>query len=277
MDQSLTSREVLRLEGSRQEARREEMALEAPCEIRLEGRSFVLLMASPADLAALARGFCLSEGLVARPGQVRGVTLGSGEIPGLGPVHWADVTMEAGLARKARARRVAPAATSCGLCGLESFRDLAGGIAPVGSSLGVDLSVIQQQFKDMEQGQHLYRRTGAAHAAALGSPEGRLLCLGEDVGRHNALDKALGMALEQGLDPGQCLCTISGRISMEMALKAGRAGLPLLASVSAATALGQSLGRALGVTLVGFARQERATVYSHPHRVLIQGRPLAAG
>ncbi len=266
----------LRLEGGRVERRREELACEAPCEIRLNGRSFVLLMVSPAGLEHLARGFCLSEGLVERPEQVLGLNLGSGEMAGLGPVHWVDVELDPGLARRARGRRVAPAATSCGLCGLESFRDLGRDIAPVTSSLAVELEVIQAQFAAMEQGQGIYRRTGAAHAAALGDAGGGLFCLAEDVGRHNALDKALGMALDQGRDLGQCLCTISGRISMEMALKAARAGLPLIGSVSAATALGQSLCHALGVTLVGFARQGRATVYSHPQRVRLEGRVLEA-
>eukprot|EP01022_Parablepharisma_sp_SALTPOND_P017189 TRINITY_DN2694_c1_g4_i1.p1 TRINITY_DN2694_c1_g4~~TRINITY_DN2694_c1_g4_i1.p1 ORF type:complete len:724 (-),score=167.23 TRINITY_DN2694_c1_g4_i1:78-2249(-) len=266
--------EALRLERGLWRTSREELAREAPCEIRLQGRSFVLLMVTPADLEHLARGFCLSEGVVSDPDQIKGLSLGQDHLPGLGAVHWVDVELAPGLAKQARARRVAPAATSCGLCGLESFRDLGAGIAQVKAPLQVELAVIQAQFQAMEQGQDIYRRSGAAHAAALGAPAGELLCLAEDVGRHNALDKVLGMALAQGRDLGTCLCTVSGRISMEMALKAARTGLPLIGSVSAATALGQSLCADLGVTVVGFAREDRATVYCHPQRVLINGRPL---
>ncbi len=265
-----------RLQQGRWRTSQEELAREAPCEIRLQGRSFVLLMVTPADLEHLARGFCLSEGVISDPGQIKGLSVGQEHLPGMGAVHWVDLELAPGLAKRARARRVAPAATSCGLCGLESFRDLGRDIAPVESPLQVELATIQAQFKAMEQGQEIYRVSGAAHAAALGAPHGELLCLAEDVGRHNALDKVLGMALAQGHDLGSCLCTVSGRISMEMALKAARVGLPLIGSVSAATALGQSLCAELGITVLGFTRQDLATVYCHPHRVLIDGRPLEA-
>ncbi len=273
---------VRRLEGLRVEAdqvwtQQEELAVEAPCEIRLNGRSYVLLMTTPADLEHLALGFCVSEGIVAGPSEVLGINLGRGELPGVGPVHWADVSLLPDLARRARARRAAPAATSCGLCGLESFRDLGGNLKPVSSPLRVELATIHRLFAAMEEGQRIYRRTGASHAVALGTASGELVCLAEDVGRHNALDKALGMALDQGQDLGQCVCLISGRISLEMALKSARAGVPVVCSVSAATSLGQEICARTGVTLVGFARQDRATVYCHPHRVLRQGRPLQGG
>ncbi|RJX35925.1 MAG: formate dehydrogenase accessory sulfurtransferase FdhD [Desulfarculus sp.] len=266
----------LRISGRGVRAMRDDLAVEAPFELRINGRSQVLLMVSPQGLEDLARGHCLSEGLTSRPEEVLGVTLGRAELPGLGPAYWADVELPRELARRARSRRVAPAATSCGLCGLESFQDLGREIRPVSSALTVDLSVVQGLFQLMERGQEVFPRTGAAHAAALGTPRDGLVSLAEDVGRHNALDKALGAALAAGQDLGGCLAAVSGRISFEMALKAARSGLPLIASVSAATTLGRSLCADLGVTLVAFARQERATVYCHPHRVLLDGVPLSA-
>ena len=242
----------LRVEADQTRVSREDLAVEAPCEIRLGGRSYVLLMATPADLEPLALGFCISEGIAADPREVLGISLGQGELPGVGPVFWADVSLPPYLARRARARRSAPAATSCGLCGLESFRDLGSGIIPVESSLTVEMAAIQKLFKAMEAGQGIYRRTGAAHAVALGSARGDLLHLAEDVGRHNAMDKCLGMALGQGRDLAQCVCTVSGRISLEMALKSSRAGVPVVCSVSAATSLGRQICDQTGVTLVGF-------------------------
>ncbi|MBU1275705.1 MAG: formate dehydrogenase accessory sulfurtransferase FdhD [Proteobacteria bacterium] len=267
----------LRVEGDQVRAREEDLAVEAPCEIRFNGRSYVLLMATPADLECLALGFAISEGIAASPQEVLGVSQGQDKLPGVGPVYWADVSLSPDLARRARARRAAPAATSCGLCGLESFRELGGDIKPVHSSLSVDLEAIQRLFAGMEEGQHIYLRTGAAHAVALGTAQGDLLCLAEDVGRHNALDKSLGMALGQGLDLTQCVCAVSGRISLEMALKAARAGVPVVCSVSAATSLGHQICAEAGVTLIGFARQGRATIYCHPQRVLLRGRPIQAG
>lgn len=272
----VSSLKGLRVDADRARVSSEDLAVEAPCEIRLGGRSYVLLMATPADLEHLALGFCISEGIATDPREVLGISLGNDELPGVGPVFWADVSLASDLARRARARRSAPAATSCGLCGLESFRDLGGGISPVKSSLSLELAAIQKLFTAMEAGQAIYRRTGAAHAVALGTAQGELLHLAEDVGRHNAMDKSLGMALRQGRDLSQCVCTVSGRISLEMAIKASRAGVPVVCSVSAATSLGRQICDQAGVTLVGFVRQGRATVYCHPQRVLRQGKPLQA-
>lgn len=266
--------EGLRLEGDQVRESGEYLAVEAPCEIRLGGRSYVLLMATPADLQHLALGFCVSEGIVDRPQEVLGVSLGQDQLPGVGAVYWADVSLAPDLARRARTRRAAPAATSCGLCGLESFRDLGRAIKPVASPLSVELGAIQNLFAAMEAGQQIYRRTGAAHAVALGTARGELLHLAEDVGRHNAMDKVLGMALGQGHDLAGCVCAVSGRISLEMATKAARAGVPVVCSVSAATSLGRQICAQAGVTLIGFVRQGRATVYCHPQRVLHHGKPL---
>ncbi|MEW5911607.1 MAG: formate dehydrogenase accessory sulfurtransferase FdhD [Thermodesulfobacteriota bacterium] len=267
----------LRISGQGLRRQQDELAVEAPFELRINGRSQVLLMAAPHGLEELARGHCLSEGLVSRPREVLGVTLGQAELPGLGPAYWADVELPPEVARRCRVRRTAPAATSCGLCGLESFQELFREVRPVVSSLTVELSVVQGLFQHMERGQEVFPRTGAAHAAVLGDAQGGLVSLAEDVGRHNALDKALGAALMAGHDLSGCLVALSGRISYEMALKAARAGLPLIASVSAATALGRRLCAELGVTLVAFARQERATVLCHAQRVLMNGAPLPTG
>lgn len=268
-------RQGLRVQGGKVEALRDNLAVETPFELRIGGRSQVLLMVCPQGLEALARGHCLSEGLVSRPEDILKITLGQAQLPGLGPAHWADVELPPKLAHKARVKRVAPSATSCGLCGLESFKDLGGEISLVTSGLTVELEQVVAQFQAMLEGQEIFAKTGATHAAALGTPDGELVSLGEDVGRHNALDKALGLAMAQGRDLGGLLATVSGRISFEMALKAARAGVPLIGSVSAATALGQSLCQDLGVTLVAFVRQGRATVFSHPQRVLVGGVPLS--
>ncbi len=246
----------------------ERAAVEVPFELRLNGRSHTLLMISPQAVEELARGFCLSEGLVDEPAQVRGVEVGWDQVAGVGPVVWADVSLPRELARRARVRRVAPAATSCGLCGLESFSQLAARIAPVHSpGFRVELARLFELVRVMEASQPTYEASGGTHAACLARPQGRLLAVREDVGRHNALDKVLGWGAGQGQDLGRCLVLLSGRISYEMALKVARAGVPLVGSVSAPTALGVRLLERLGVTLVGFIRRHRATVFTHPRRV----------
>lgn len=266
---------ALRVEGGVIRPLDERAAVEVPFELRVNGRSHSLLMISPHNVRELAMGFCISEGLAGEPGQVLGLELGRSELPGTGPVVWADLKLPPDLARRIRRRRAAPAATSCGLCGLESFRDLASDIPRVGApDFRVELADIFRLVKAMEREQPVFRATGGTHAVCLGAPGGRALCVMEDVGRHNALDKALGWALLRGIDPRGCLVLLSGRVSYEMALKTARVGIPLLASVAAPTELGARLLDQLGVTLAAFVRSARATVYCHPQRILIGGAPL---
>lgn len=265
-----------RLEEGRARATQENLAVETPFELRLNGRSHTMLMVSPLMLEELALGLCLSEGLVDEAGQVLGVDLGAGDLEGLGPVLWADVRLPPELARRAKVRRVAPAATSCGLCGLESLKQMGACPPPLtGAGPQVALEDIFGLCRAMEARQELFRASGGCHAVGLGDAQGRLLGLAEDVGRHNALDKVIGLALGQGWDLGQCVAMLSGRLSYEMALKSARAGIPVVASVSAPTSLGLALMQRQNLTLVGFLRPPRATVYTHPQRVLVNGQPLA--
>jgi len=272
----LSTCRALRVQGGEARELEERLARESPLEIRLNRRSHTLLMVNPAHLEELARGFCLSEGLVASPEQVEAVEVGSAELEGVGPAYWAEVSLPAELARAARVRRVAPAATSCGLCGLESLNQLGDKVEPV-SDAGwrTDIASLLGLAQEMTRQQPLYSQTGGTHAVLLARPGGEVVTVREDVGRHNALDKAIGAALAAGEDLGGLLAILSGRVSYEMALKAARAGLGLVASVSAPTALGQALCQRLGVTLVGFVREGRATVFSHARRVRLQPSPMA--
>jgi FdhD protein len=266
---------ALRVEGGVIRTLDERAAVEVPFELRVNGRSHSLLMISPHNVRELAMGFCISEGLAGEPGQVLGLELGRSELPGTGPVVWADLKLPPDLARRIRRRRAVPAATSCGLCGLESFRDPASDIPRVGApDFRVELADIFKLVKAMEREQPVFRATGGTHAVCLGAPGGRALCVMEDVGRHNALDKALGGALLAGSDLAGCVVLLSGRVSYEIALKVARAGVPLVGSVSAPTALAVKMLDALGVTLLGFGRHPRANVYTHPRRILVHGQPL---
>lgn len=243
---------------------------EVPVEIRLNGRSQVILMATPLQLEALALGYCVSEGVVQSAGQVQGISLGAAELPAVGPAHWVDVSLAPELARAARTRRVAPAATSCGLCGLESLQELPSDLAPLSAPRPLtDLDSVFRLLAGLEAEQALFARTGGAHAAALGDADGGLVSVAEDIGRHNALDKALGLALAggQSWDPARGLAVLSGRMSYEMAIKIARAGIPVVASVSAPTGLCVRLLERLNITLIAFCRPPRATIFTHPERV----------
>ena len=266
---------TLRVQQNQVEALAETIAVEAPFELRINGRSHTILMITPHEVRQLALGFCLSEGLVTAREQVLDISLGQGELPGLGPAYWAQVTLPDELARRARVKRVAPAATSCGLCGLESLDQVRVAVEPLPlQGLTVELEVIFSLLEAMERRQPIHAATGGTHAVGLADASGRVVAVCEDVGRHNALDKALGSALEAGEDLTRLVALLSGRISYEMALKLARCRVPVAASVSAATSLGLGLARRLGVTLLGFTRQKRTTAFTHSQRVLVKGRPL---
>jgi FdhD protein len=253
------------------------VAREVPCEIRLNGASHTILMASPGQLEELALGHCLSEGLIERPHQVELVNSGQTRLPALGAAHWVDVRLDPLLARRAKLRRLAPAASSCSLCGLESLRHLPREMAPLADdALVVEMDAVFRLLEAMESRQEVFSRTGGTHAAALGTTQGELISLAEDIGRHNALDKALGAAiLRQRAEfaPRDCLAMLSGRMSYEMALKVARVGLPVVASVSAPTGLCVDLLRRLNITLIAFCRPPRATIYTHPRRVAGSDQP----
>jgi FdhD protein len=253
----------------------ERAACETPFEVRINGKSHTLLMINPNAVRELALGFCLSEGLVNSPDQIEGIEVGWADLPGLGEAWHADIKLPKDLARAAKVRRVAPAATSCGLCGLESFSQLGRNVTPVSKrDLAIEAEVLLNLGKAMVEAQTIHAVTAGTHAALLGTPEGGVIAVREDVGRHNALDKVLGAGLDKCVDLSKCVAYLSGRVSYEMALKAVRAGVQLLGSMSAPTALGVRLLDRLGVTLVAFARPPRFTVYTHPRRVLLNGEPL---
>jgi FdhD protein len=124
-----------------------------------------------------------------------------------------------------------------------------------------------EMFELMNRGQHDFKQSGGTHAAAAFDSEGQLLVVREDIGRHNAVDKVIGWLLLEGRLKEAMAMTVSGRISYEITIKAFKAGIPFLAAVSAPSSLAVDYAKELGITLLGFCRQGRATCYSHPHRI----------
>jgi FdhD protein len=254
------------------------VAREDPLEVRLNGRTLVFLMRLPGDDALLAAGFCYSEGLITDRGQIRllrhcaegdfevagaGIR-GSGKASRAGPGNLVEIEakIEEGAERFTDARIVR---TGCGGADLDQEVDLASlevtseTVFPQDTILGLpDMLMAEQQ---------VFRASGGTHGAGIFDADGRMLAVKEDIGRHNAVDKVLGHLLLTGQSPADKALILSGRLSYEMVLKAARAGIPLVCSVSAPTALGVEVGRKTGVTLVGFLRGSGFNVYSHPRRI----------
>ena len=246
--------DVLRLPGGLGE--RDLVAAEEPLEIRINGRAVAVTMRTPGHDEELALGFCLAEGLAP-----------TGAAP---PADLAANTVEVAAPGfdPARLQRSFYTSSSCGVCGKGALAAVAVTAARVEGDLRVSQALVCALPGLLRDAQPGFAATGGLHATGLFSPEGRLLCLREDVGRHNAFDKVVGWAFGQGLLPlaGSVLC-VSGRLSFELVQKAAVAGCPVLVAVGAPSSLAVELARDRGVTLCGFTRADRTTVYSAPWRI----------
>ncbi|HEU0152399.1 MAG TPA: formate dehydrogenase accessory sulfurtransferase FdhD [Arenimonas sp.] len=234
----------------------ESLAEETPVALLYNGHPHAVMMATPSDLEDFAIGFSLSEGIVDVPADVRVVDI----------VHGADgISLQMHVPQRAfdalpgRDRSLV-GRTGCGLCGSET---LAQAIRPVPRVEGLPVAGdrLRDLFLALQARQPLNALTGAVHAAGVVDAYGQLH-VREDVGRHNAIDKAIGAVLRRGARPRELLVT--SRASYEVVHKAATVGIGLVAAISAPTALAVRLAQLAGLTLVGFARDERHTLYAGP-------------
>ncbi|MEU8437541.1 formate dehydrogenase accessory sulfurtransferase FdhD [Streptomyces sp. NPDC029216] len=268
-------RRVVRVRGGAAGVRPDTLVAEEPLEIRLNGRPLAITMRTPGDDFALAVGFLVSEGVIARASDVQAVTYCEGATEdGSNTYNVVNVQLAAGVpVPDITLERNVYTTSSCGLCGkasLDAVRTATRfpGLAadPVRIPAGL-LSVLPDRLR---AAQKVFDRTGGLHAAGLFSAEGELLDLREDVGRHNAVDKIVGRALQAGLLPlAGAVLLVSGRASFELAQKAVMAGIPVLAAVSAPSSLAVDLALESGLTLVGFLRGADMNIYAGEERILL--------
>ncbi|HZO97922.1 MAG TPA: formate dehydrogenase accessory sulfurtransferase FdhD [Gaiellaceae bacterium] len=246
--------ELTRVPGGRSDV--DVVAVEEPLEIRVAGEPLAVTMRTPGHDEELALGFCVSEGIpataAAAPADLAANT----------------VEVEAGAFDRARVQRSFYTSSSCGVCGKGALEAVAAGAARVAGRLIVPAAVVAGLPARLGAAQATFAATGGLHATGLFDASGALLCLREDVGRHNAMDKVVGWAFREGLLPlAEALLCVSGRLSFELVQKAAVAGCPLLAGVGAPSSLAVELARDRGLTLCGFVRDGRLNVYSEPWRV----------
>jgi FdhD protein len=246
--------EIVRLPGGERAA--DAVAVEEPLEIRLGGEPLAVTMRTPGHDEELALGFCLSEGI---PATAAGASA---------DLAANAVEVEAAAFERARVQRSFYTSSSCGVCGKGALEAVAVEAPRVESRLVVDGALVAGLPGRMRASQDAFAATGGLHASALFAGDGSLLCLREDVGRHNALDKVVGWAFLAGLLPlaGSIVC-LSGRISFELVQKAAVAGCPVVVAVGAPSSLAVELARDRGLTLCGFVRDGRLNVYSEPWRI----------
>jgi FdhD protein len=233
------------------------VAVEEPLEIRIGGEPVAVTMRTPGHDEELALGFALSEGL--RPTGAR--------LPD--DLAANTVEVDAPSFDPARLQRSFYTTSSCGVCGKGALDAVAVEAPRVESDLAVPAALLAALPERLRGSQAAFDVTGGLHATGLFDGDGTLLCLREDVGRHNAMDKVVGWAFGAGLLPlaRHVLC-VSGRLSFELVQKAAVAGAPIVVAVGAPSSLAVDLARDRGVTICGFARGGRLNVYSEPWRVL---------
>jgi FdhD protein len=248
-------------------AARDRVAVEEPLEIRLNGEPFQVLMRLPGWEKELALGFLYTEGIVRDLAEVTTVHFcGTGTDPLLPPNVVDVILTETALARRGR-RHLEVSYSSCGLCAKEAVSEICQTVPKVSSRLTIPVAALLSLMGRLQESQAIFQATGGTHAVALASPGGRVFIPAEDVGRHNAMDKVIGRAVLTGQDLTGLVALLSGRLSFEMALKAIRAGIPILAAVSAPTSMALELAQELELTTAGFVREGRMNIYTHPQRV----------
>lgn len=243
----------------------DELAPEEPLEIRIDNQRISVTMRTPGHDEELAAGFLLGEGLVKRHADIRKIAPyprnRDKNVIGvfLAPAVTVDLR---------RLTRHFFASSSCGLCGKASIEAVHQHFPPVRSKFTMPAPLILQMPGQLRAAQPTFARTGGLHAAGLFDADGHLLAAREDVGRHNAVDKVLGRALLNDLLPlERHVLFVSGRVSFEIVQKALGARIPMVAGVSAPTDLAAAFARASGQTLIGFVRDRRLNVYTHPARI----------
>jgi FdhD protein len=253
----------LRQEGERQKSIQEALVSEHYLEIQINQRPFTITMCTPGAERYLTRGLLHAEGV--------------------SPSHFESfhlLEQKRGLLAQAKIQcsntkiqdRSIASTSSCGLCGKKTAEGLFEGIEPIDKNISLPTRLIENIYRECAKQQKIFQNTGGCHAASAVTIQGDILCLFEDIGRHNAVDKVIGYCLEHDLLDRAAILTVSGRLSYEIVQKCARAKIPILTAISAPSSLAVEMAKEWNITLAGFCREGRATFYSGLHRI----QPLKA-
>jgi FdhD protein len=235
---------------------------EVPVALTYDGSTYAVMMATPADLEDFAIGFSLAEEVIGVPDDIASL-----DIVEIGGGIEARMWLKPHCAERERARRrtvVGP--TGCGLCGSESIERALKPVQTVASPLRIGARQIMRAMEALQAQQVLNAKTRAVHAAGLYGHGG--LIVREDAGRHNALDKVLGAAARTGVNANEGIVLLTSRVSVELIQKTARMGAPVIAAVSAPTALAVRLAESAGITLAAVLRQDGFEIFTHPGRIV---------
>jgi FdhD protein len=262
---------VLRIEPGEAIRRNDTLAVEEPLEIRLNGEPYLVTMRTPGNDVDLVRGLLYSERIITKRSDIVLARYCAGSSPDeVNSYNVLDVTLAPQVSAPAAARRNVMTTSACGICGTTSIDQvLRESPYPKDPGLKVAAELVLSAPTRLREHQRAFDQTGGLHAAGLLGLNSEMVCVREDVGRHNAVDKVIGWAIEQRLLPLRyMILAVSGRASFELTQKAVLAGIPMLAAVSAPSSLAAELAEEAGLTLVGFVRGQTMNVYTHPDRMI---------
>lgn len=262
MSQVTARRRVIRLRDGRTSERPDALAVEEPLVVRVGDAALTLTMRTPGDDFDLVAGWLVSEGAVAAASQIVGMRLCPDE----------DNTVEVALAPGVSPPRPRAFTTTsaCGVCGADTVLEVRDALRwrPADDPVVLDAAMVAALPDRLRASQRAFDRTGGLHAAAVFTAAGDLVYVREDVGRHNAVDKVIGAALQDARLPlASHVLQVSGRASFELVHKAAMAGIPVLSAISAPSSLAVDLAAECGITLFGFVRGASMNVYSHGDRL----------
>jgi FdhD protein len=242
---------------------RDYVAEELPLHLFVNKAYWATILCSPTNLKELCVGHLLSEGIIKSAEEIEEVTVKQAENTCYVQLK-SDINAEDRLKLSRLHQRVITSA-----CGSGSPHQFTGKTPQVTSSLAVAAQIVFDCVNQLNFKAEGFRQTGGMHVAALFHPDGSMVALAEDVGRHNAVDKVIGMAALGKIEFGGCFLALSGRMSGDVAFKAAKVGLPIVASLSAALSSGIAMAEGTNLTLVGFVRGKRMNIYTAPERILL--------
>lgn len=254
---------VLHTDGGIRETVTDQLVTEGPLEIRLDGTPLAVLMRTPGNDEDLILGFAITEGIALGPSEVNMVQPAADSIAG----NQMEIVLGPGVrVDPEQFRRSMFASSSCGVCGKASIDALRVAAPPPPAGPVLTTAGVLRLPQLMSEAQSTFEVTGGLHAAAAFDADGELLAIREDVGRHNAVDKTVGALARRRWPLGELVMLVSGRVSFEVVQKAAVAGIPVVCGVSAASSLAVELADELGITVIGFLREQSFNVYSRPDR-----------
>lgn len=258
---------IIKYENGQHTHPHDNITIEEPLEIFINDKPFHMTMRLPGEEIPLAVGFLFTEGLINSVEEVLAVSHCQDA-----PSNRININMKFPTddGSSKLLLRKSPSYTSCGICGKDMISDLSMSLPKINKTLSISFSQLEQLQDMLIKGQRIFQKTGGVHAAAIFSRDGSLLALSEDIGRHNALDKAIGKVLLERKTADAKILILSSRLSYEMVIKAARLNIEILVGMSSATSLAIDLARSFEMTLIGFYRGQRGNIYTCSERIILE-------